>query len=110
MEGRRLEQEFGIKLLQRDFILQESRLLISVYYIIMLLISYIMVVWATMLREPTGIDHGQHWQKSDSSNIDGSEQVAIVAYASTLAMVINLVVVYLFVVCMGQKKQGYVSV
>ena len=99
---------FGFKLRQRDFILQENRFLISVYYIVMLLISYIMVVWATMLREPTGIDHGRHGQKNDS--IDGCEAVAIAVYVSTLAMVINLVVVYLFVVCMGQRKQGYVSV
>lgn len=82
------------------FVFQENRFLISVYYIIMLLTSYIIVIWATMLKDP-----------SDKSGHDeGSERVAIVAYASTLAMVINLVVVYLFAVSMGQKKQGYVSV
>ena len=79
---------------------QENRFLISVYYIIMLLTSYIVVISATILKDPS----------DESGHNEGSEQVAIVAYASTLAMVINLVVVYLFAVCMGQKKQGYVSV
>ena len=73
----------------------------------MLLTSYIMVIWATLLKD-----------SSDGSvHNDGSEQVAIVVYSSTLSMVIttlsmviNLVVVYLFVICMGQKKLGYVSV
>ena len=66
----------------------------------MLLTSYIMVIWATLLKD-----------SSDGSvHNDGSEQVAIVVYFSTLSMVINLVVVYLFVICMGQKKLGYVSV
>ena len=82
------------------FVFQENRFLISVYYIIMLLTSYIMVIWATILND----------QSDKSGHNDGSEQVAIVVYVSTLAMVINLVVVYLFAVCLGQKKQGYVSV
>ena len=84
----------------RVFVFQENRFLISVYYIIMLLTSYIMVIWATILND----------QSDKSGHNDGSEQVAIVVYVSTLAMVINLVVVYLFAVCLGQKKQGYVSV
>ena len=54
-------------------------------------------------------NHNINTERCQSYN-DGSEQVAIVVYASTLSMVINLVVVYLFVVCMGQKKLGYVSV
>ena len=66
----------------------------------MLLISYVMVIWATLLKD----------QRDGARHNDGNEQVAIVTYASTLAMVINLVVVYFFVVCMGQKKEGYVSV
>ena len=66
----------------------------------MLLISYVMVIWATLLKDQGG----------GVSHNDGNKQVAIVTYASTLAMVINLVVVYFFVVCMGQKKEGYVSV
>ena len=82
------------------FVFQENRFLISVYYIIMLLTSYIMVIWATILKGPS----------DKSGQYEGSERVAIVVYVSTLAMVINLVVVYLFAVCLGQKKQGYVSV
>ena len=89
-----------VPLIMRKSAFQENRFLISVYYIIMLLTSYIVVISATILKDPS----------DESGHNEGSEQVAIVAYASTLAMVINLVVVYLFAVCMGQKKQGYVSV
>ena len=55
---------------------QENRFLISVYYIIMLLTSYIVVISATILKDPS----------DESGHNEGSEQVAIVAYASTLAM------------------------
>ncbi len=84
--------------------MQENRTLISIHFIVMFLLSYVTTIWSTMLRTHTPYSRNGLPDEWDS------EKVGIVATAVTAAMILNLLVVYLFSVCIGEKKVEYVSI